>query len=56
MDQIITQIQALQTADDTALQAIVMALQALSTPPVVAVETVTLTFNDGTTSVFVPKA
>lgn len=49
MEEIITQVQALQTADDTALQAIVTALQALPASPVPTLVSIVATFSDGTT-------
>lgn len=50
MDEIITQVQALQTSDDAALQAIVAALQAVNQSPTcpTAVSAV-ITFSDGST-------
>lgn len=50
MNDIITKVQALQTADDAALQEIVAALQALpASPTAVTAVSVTITFSDGTT-------
>ena len=48
MNDIITQVQALQTADDAALQAIVTALQALPASPVApTLVSIVATFSDG---------
>lgn len=50
MNDIITKVQALQTADDAALLEIVTALQALPPTPVQAIAvSVTINFNDGST-------
>ena len=50
MNDIITQVQALQTSDDAALQAIVAALQALPpVAPAVTLVSVVATFSDGST-------
>ena len=50
MNEIITQVQALQTADDAALQAIVTALQALPASPVApTLVSIVATFSDGST-------
>jgi hypothetical protein len=50
MNEIISQVQALQTSDDAALAAIVTALQALpATPSVPTAVSVVITFSDGST-------
>ena len=50
MNEIITQVQALQTSDDAALQAIVTALQALPASPVApTLVSIVATFSDGST-------
>lgn len=49
METIITQVQALQTADDAALAAIVTALQALPTGTAPTLVGVVATFSDGST-------
>jgi hypothetical protein len=56
MEEIIKQVQALQTADDAALVSIVAALQAIvPTPAIDPIVTLTVTTQSGATQTFVPQ-
>jgi hypothetical protein len=58
MEEIITKVQALQTADDAALADIVTALQAIvpAAPAADPVVSITVTTQSGAVTEFVPKA